>query len=130
MKINKHYQVKTERTMLFNAWISESMLIPPIVKIEVEPRVSGSFILHAQADDEILLMKGEFLEIVPYEKLIYTWNWQGNPEITTVAVSFIEIPSGTEVLLTHEGFETQESKQLHEQGWETYMKELSKKLEA
>ena len=129
MKINKQYQVKTEKTILFNAWISEEMAVPPIVKIEVEPRISGLFILHAQAGDDIVLMKGEFLEIVPYERLKYTWNWLGNPEITIVTVSFKETPTGTDIQLTHEGFETLESKELHDQGWDTYIKELSKMLE-
>jgi len=128
MNINKHYQVEAEKSILFNAWISESMTIPPVVKIEVEPRVSGSFVLHAQAGDDILLMKGEFLEIVPYEKLKYTWCWEGNPEITTVTVTFSENQSGTDVWLNHEGFETQQSMQLHDQGWDSYMSTLIKKL--
>ena len=105
----------------YHAWISEKTLIDPIVKIECLPQTGGALILHAQLGEEIRRMEGRFLELVPIEKLVYTWQWQGNDECTQVAVQFEVKQAGTRILLTHQGFTNAENREAHLQGWRTYL---------
>ena len=65
-------------------------------------------------------LKGKFIEIIPYEKLIYTWYWN-KPELgeyeTQVTVSFISEKSGTRVTIHHEKFLQHTHCEGHTAGW-------------
>ena len=84
---------------------------------------------------------GEFLEVVPNEKLIYTWKitqLPGHPSFkpgqhwshknpTKVTVRFEKAGRGTKVILTHEGMEGHsEEYEMIEGGWEWILTKLLK----
>lgn len=58
---------------------------------------------------------GEYLEIIPNEKLVFTWN---SPSVqnTKVTVDLKKVEGGTEVTITHE-LSSQEDCEGHTQGW-------------
>lgn len=63
---------------------------------------------------------GEFLEITPPEKLVYTWSWEA-PAMdvgkTLVTVEFLEKGDAAEIVLTHERFPSAEAASKHHEGW-------------
>ena len=128
MKISKKYSSEHTPKALFEAWISPEMLISPAIKIEVDPVVGGHYILHAESDLGVFIMRGEFLEIVPGKKLSYTWWWEGTDENTIVNVGFSTTNDATTIYIEHSGFLTSESKERHEVGWDHYVGELEKKI--
>jgi uncharacterized protein YndB with AHSA1/START domain len=71
---------------------------------EVDLRVGGRFTLgNEQAGGTTLLITGEFLEIEPPDKLVYTWRFPGEtPENGIVTVEFKGQGDDTEVIITHE----------------------------
>jgi len=73
---------------------------------EVDLRPGGTYRLIMQpADGEALLLTGRFREVVPPERLVYTWRWEiGVPDLqeSLVTVEFHEVEGGTEVRLLHE----------------------------
>jgi len=72
---------------------------------------------------------GTYREILPPEKLVYTWSWEGqDPMETLVTVEFREVGDSTEVELTHERFPNAEERDKHNEGWVGCLDQLSKLL--
>jgi uncharacterized protein YndB with AHSA1/START domain len=59
---------------------------------------------------------GEYLEIAPTDRLVFTWN---SPAVkdTRVTVELFEREDGTEIVITHELLATEPERRSHEQGW-------------
>lgn len=96
--------------------------------VEIDLRVGGRYRLGMKApDDSLHIAVGEFREVTPPEKLVYTWSWeQGMPGATEmretlVTIEFIDRGGSTEMILTHEMFPTEDLRDLHAQGWESMM---------
>ena len=74
-------------------------------------------------------MIGTYLQIVPPEKLVYTWSggtrqgWE-----TVVTLDFLDQGPVTEVVLTHEGLSTPERRALAEGGWPSLLDALAEVL--
>ena len=128
MKINKHYLLPFSKEKVYNAWISEQSVVDPVFKIESQPEVGGHYILHTAMGDSELIMNGKFIEVLPNERLTYSWNWQGSPETTTVEVRFSDQDEGAKLELEHRGFQSEESLNMHDQGWDSYLKGLTQIL--
>jgi uncharacterized protein YndB with AHSA1/START domain len=73
--------------------------------------------------------QGEYLEVKPPEKIVFTWSWtkqepdgsrtklnSESPE-TQVTVEFFTRGDSTEIVLTHTGFFTEKDRQEHDRGW-------------
>ncbi|MBN8548347.1 MAG: SRPBCC domain-containing protein [Deltaproteobacteria bacterium] len=71
---------------------------------------------------------GSYLEIVPPEKIVFTWNSQivSNSRVT---VELRERGESTELTLTHELLETEELRQQHSGGWDMCLSNLEKFFE-
>jgi uncharacterized protein YndB with AHSA1/START domain len=63
--------------------------------------------------------EGEYREISPPEKLVYTHYWvtDEQPVPTLITVDFHDEGDGTRVVMLHEGFVSEASRNGHEQGW-------------
>jgi uncharacterized protein YndB with AHSA1/START domain len=61
---------------------------------------------------------GAYREIAPPERLAFTWRWEGQemPE-TLVSLRFLDRGAETEVVLTHTGLPSAESRAKHQEGW-------------
>ena len=92
---------------------------------EVDLRVGGRYRLGMRESPEQppYVVGGEYLEVDPPERLVYTWTWEGDPESqqgsreSVVTVRFLAAGSGTTVELVHEGFATPEVRDRHAHGW-------------
>jgi len=128
MMITKTYISKFNNKILFNAWVSTQMIIPPITKIEVDLKIGGKFILSAESSNGTSKMVGEFLEIINEQKLKYVWYWEGSDEKTNVTVLFNYEDNENKISIIHEGFLTKESAEMHSTGWDHYFTELDNLL--
>jgi uncharacterized protein YndB with AHSA1/START domain len=82
---------------------------------------------HGHEAGEVLLHHGEYLEIKPPEKLVFTWN-SHIVENTRVTIDLKDMGDSTEIWLTHELLPTEEAKQGHEGGWNGAFVKLEKLL--
>jgi uncharacterized protein YndB with AHSA1/START domain len=91
----------------------------------VDLRVGGRYRL-AMADPEsgaVHAVGGEYLEVAPPERLVYTWTWEGDPPEmrgsagSLVTVDFLERDDATAVVLTHSGLADEHVRDLHVGGW-------------
>ena len=74
--------------------------------------------------------RGEFVEIDPPNKVIFTWGWEEagasvSAGESTVEISLEEDGDATLVRLTHVGLPTEESRKRHAHGWHHYMPRLA-----
>lgn len=99
---------------------------------EMDVRVGGRYrITMAGAEGDGHTAAGEYCEVMPGERLAFTWQWQdGDSPMTLVTVSFADVAGGTEVVLLHERFQTEAARDQHRGGWESCLAHFQEYLES
>jgi uncharacterized protein YndB with AHSA1/START domain len=130
--IVKIYQVNATPERAFRAFTNkEELVMWKADHYEIDPKKGGSYKMGLESEG--YAVTGEFLEIVPNEKIVYTWrmneydektgkaipNWSTDSP-TRVTVRFEKSgDKGTKITLTHDGFpERDEQYYMHEAGWD------------
>ena len=91
----------------------------------LDVRVGGKYKIIMKGESDAPVVVGEYKEVIPSQKLMFTWQWEGSPNPPTlVTVTFKDIAGGTEVVLVHEGFAMAEYTESHRQGWQAIMAKL------
>ena len=98
---------------------------------ETDLRVGGKYHIRMVMPDDEHNVSGVYREIVPNEKLVFTWAWRSTPERELlVTVTFKNDNGGTIMTLLHERFFDDETRDRHNAGWTGTMDKLEKYLEA
>jgi uncharacterized protein YndB with AHSA1/START domain len=94
------------------------------VDVTNEFNVGGSYMLKMHAGNgDIYTHVGEYREIVPNEKLVFTWN-SDFVQNTLVTVTFSETDAGTEITISHDLLPEGEMADNHRKGWGGCLKRL------
>lgn len=126
---------------VFEAWTSPEMLrrwYPPGAEwdtpvAEVDLRVGGRLrIVMRSPDGEEASGSGEYREITPPSRLVFTWTWD-RPDIAEgtqlIEVDFTELPDGTtSVVMTNRGLADEQARESHRDGWEESFDNLDRAL--
>jgi uncharacterized protein YndB with AHSA1/START domain len=119
---------------VFNAWTNPEVLrrwwavhpegSTPIA--EVDLREGGRYRLSMEGPDgERHTVQGEYLEVDPPRRLVYSWLWEldagGLGPASTVTVEFHDQGERTNVVLEHTGLPDAASRDRHAQGWAACM---------
>jgi uncharacterized protein YndB with AHSA1/START domain len=100
------------------------------VRAEYDLRVGGSYHIGmltpaGEAHD----VSGVYREVVPNEKLVFTWAWKTTPERESlVTVTFKPDGDGTLMTLTHEQLFDADARDRHQYGWNGALEKLEKYL--
>ena len=89
------------------------------VRAETDARTGGRyrFVMRTTGGEEHDV-SGSYREVVPNEKLVFTWAWKSTPERQSlVTVTFKPDGDGTLLTLTHEQFFDEEARDRHRHGW-------------
>ena len=100
----------------------------PVTKAEIELLVGGSFNIgfHTE-DDEYHQVGGVYREVVPNEKLVFTWAWRTTPERESlVTVELKPDGDGSILTLLHEKFFDEAARDGHKHGWTGSLDKLEK----
>jgi len=93
----------------------------PVLLAESDPRVGGRYRVRFRLlDGSEHESSGEFLEIVPPERVVMSWRWKGgaeDPGESRVEMRLKPVPEGTELTFTHALLHDEESRLSHEGGW-------------
>jgi uncharacterized protein YndB with AHSA1/START domain len=116
--ISKSYVIEFPLELVFSKWVAEDTVVPPAERMEIEPRIGGAYKLFMPGGG---VMEGVFSEFAENEHVTYSWNWVGSDETTEADVTFRSHPNGTEVQITHSGFESSTSHDNHASGWDSYI---------
>ena len=96
----------------------------------IDARVGGRYHLSMRSSNgEQHDVSGVYREVVPNEKLVFTWAWKSTPERESlVTVTFKPDGDGTLLTLTHEQFFDDEARDRHQHGWTGALEKLAKYL--
>jgi len=118
------------REKVFRAWIEPEAISlwflpsgghwngPPAI----EARSGGQYRFTVTHQDKVYSIHGTYREVKPPEKLVFTWQWEDDPNHhdngdTLVTVELFDRGGKTEVVLTHERFPNPRSRDEHDHGW-------------
>ena len=95
----------------------------------LDPRPGGICRVNFARDIGEAATSGEFVEVVPHSRVVFTWGWEQDlfgvpPASTRVEVLLESDGSGTLVRLTHTDL-PEDSVEVHQVGWSNYLKRLS-----
>jgi uncharacterized protein YndB with AHSA1/START domain len=98
-----------------------------VLQAETDPRVGGRYrILARSPSGEEHDVSGEFREVVPNRKLVFTWAWRSTPERQSlVTVEFMPEGTATALTLTHEQFADEGARDRHRHGWAALLDKLT-----
>src|SRR6266480_7662323 len=130
--------INAPRSRVYEAWTDPAQLRewfgPENVKtreLVADARVGGTFrwdIINSEGEE--MTMRGEFRELQPDKKIVFTWQWEDDEDwenhISIVTVELYDRDGGTELRLTHEQLPNEESRDGHRQGWASVLDKLEK----
>ena len=93
---------------------------------DIDPRPGGTYRVLVKGEHQSV---GEFLEVVPHERVVFTFGWdqEGNPITpgsTTIEISLHPEGGKTLVRLAHRGL-PEDAVSDHTQGWDHYLTRLA-----
>lgn len=90
-----------------------------VSRAEVDAQVGGRFrVVFMGSDGEEHDVRGVYRQVVPDEKLVFTWAWRTTPERESlVTVTLKPDGDGTLLTLMHEKFFDDAARDRHEHGW-------------
>jgi len=102
--------------------------------IGLDLRVGGRYRFAMQPPDgDLFHLSGEFLEIDPPSRLVYTFRWdEPDPDDreTVVSLSLDDVQDGTEVSLVQGEFASEARLALHRSGWTDSLEKLRDLMES
>ncbi len=130
--------IKAPRARVYAAWTDPAQLKqwfgPENVQTRnlfADVRVGGEFRWHlTNAGGEKMTMRGEYRVLQPDKKIVLSWQWQDDEEwenhTSVVTVELADCDGGTELCLTHEQLPNEDSRNGHEEGWNSALNKLEK----
>ena len=123
---------------VFAAWTDPQKMIrwmgpPSIIRCEVENdlRIGGRYHIKMVVPDDTHDVSGIYREIVPNEKVVFTWAWKSTPERESLVTVTIKPDSdGSLMTLQHEQFFDETARDNHNKGWTAIMDRFAQFVEA
>jgi uncharacterized protein YndB with AHSA1/START domain len=107
-------------------WFGPAAVTPGTTRAELDVRVGGRYrISFNNAKGEHNEVGGVYREVVPNERLQFTWAWHSTPERESLVTVSIK-PDGAGTLLTfhHEQFADEAARDNHQRGWTEFLANL------
>lgn len=135
-RLEKRKVIKAPVSVVYQAWTETEQMVKWFgcaqcnkVKIKQDFKIGGHYRVDMILDNAMILtVVGEFLEIIPNKRLVYTWsnNFPDFPARDTIVnVEFIDLgEGGTELILSHLNFDLEESRDSHSSGWDHALDKL------
>jgi uncharacterized protein YndB with AHSA1/START domain len=108
-------------------WFGPAGVTPGSERATIDARVGGSYRLSFDRDNEHYEVAGVYREMVPNERLVFSWAWHSTPERESlVTVSLKPDGNGTLLTLHHEQFFDAAGRDSHQQGWSGMLDKLER----
>jgi uncharacterized protein YndB with AHSA1/START domain len=107
--VSRRFRAPPER--VFRAWLDPQIAgrwlfataLRPMARVEIDARVAGSFCFVDRQERATIEHTGEYIEIVPHRRLVFTLCRESRPDVVTrVVVGITALKKGCELVLTHE----------------------------
>ena len=122
------YQAWTDPAQLKQWWGPENVETRNFV---TDARIGGKYRWDlVNQEGEEMSVFGEYRELVPGKKIVFTWKWDDDENWeehdSVVTVEFSDRDGGTEVRLVHEKLPSEDSRDRHNEGWNSVLGRLQK----
>jgi uncharacterized protein YndB with AHSA1/START domain len=91
---------------------------------QLDPQPGGTYRVDMTEES---VARGEFVELVPHERIVFTWGWEGEgpvqPGTSTVEVTLTPEDDKTRLRLVHRGLPVDE-RGPHDEGWKHFLPRL------
>ena len=130
--------IKAPRERVYAAWTDAAQMKqwfgPENVQTRdliADARVGGTFRWDlTNPEGEEMTMRGEFRELQPDKKIVFTWQWEDDEDwenhTSIVTVELFDADGGTELRLTHEQLPNEASRDGHTGGWNSALDKLER----
>jgi len=110
-------------------WFAPSDEYRTVATADVRPGGEYRIEMHHKGGN-VHVALGKYVEITRPSKLVFTWGWDeaSGASDTLVTVEFHDLGRETEVVIVHERFPNDETRDKHEQGWNACLSRLTEKL--
>jgi uncharacterized protein YndB with AHSA1/START domain len=135
----KVFAAWTQREQL-EKWMCADVPAHKVIHHQQDIRPGGQWRIEIRdsAKNEVYWGQGEYREVTPVERLVFTWCWTKDTpdgvnlhpgsENTVVTVEFFARDNSTEVVLTHAPFSSAHLRDDHDRGWNGCFDVLAKVL--
>jgi uncharacterized protein YndB with AHSA1/START domain len=115
-------------------WFFPSVNADAVPRVEVDLRVGGRYriAMHTPDGNIAAMVGGTYYEVLPPEKLVFSWTWEApEPDVTEtlVTVELHEVQGETEVVITHEHASDPAAEEQHSIGWNCSLERLTHLVE-
>lgn len=108
-------------------WFVHGAGVHWIEEPKLEARKGGRYswgVARDGKEDDVFRFSGTYREVIPEEKLVFSWNWNSlpldgsrGPGATVVRVQFIGQRGNTRIILTQSGLPNETARVAHIRGW-------------
>ena len=128
-------RLKAPPSRVYAAWTRPELMARwwgpdagPVLSAQADPRVGGHFrVVFQTLDGETHDCRGEYRELEPDSKLVFTWEWVTMPERRSlVTIRLRAIEEGTEMNFTHSQFFDEAARDGHQAGWSGAFEKLDR----
>jgi len=129
VRIERHYPYAAEK--VWRAWTEPQALslwfggMRPgsVGEAQIDLRVGGRYRIVSRVEGgETHDVSGEYLEVVPHRRLVFSWAWISTPErVSRVSIELVEADGGTLMRFVHDRFFDDQARANHERGWQPGM---------
>jgi uncharacterized protein YndB with AHSA1/START domain len=142
LRLDRHYPVAPEK--VWRAWTDPQALAKwwgpgkpgapePVSLAEMDVRVGGRFrIIFGGPQGNEHECAGEYREVVPNRKLVFSWCWPNTTPDRVSQVTILLNPAGggTDLQFIHEQFHDVAARDGHQRGWSETLAKLKVYLES
>jgi uncharacterized protein YndB with AHSA1/START domain len=105
------------RPEALTAWFWPARLSPAVT---ADVRPGGRYRIEATG----MAVSGEYREVTEPTRLVFTWRWDGEADESLVTIELAAHDGKTELQLTHEQLDDQNTADMHAQGWNDCLERL------
>ena len=129
-------RLKASAQKVFAAWTEPEQLVhwfgpaettDGTVRADMDVRVGGRYRMRFKTDDgESHEVGGEYKEVVPNERLVFSWAWHSTPERESLITITLKADGDATMLTLHqERFFDEKARDGHNRGWTGTLEKLA-----
>ena len=136
LRLSRRFAATPER--VFDAWTNPAVLRrwwaakpewdSPAADVDARPGGRYRLSMTDTGSGETRTVAGEYVEVTPPARLVYTWRWEGMDAETLVTVEFVADGGGTRVELLQTGFPDEQERDMHADGWGGCLDNLERRV--
>jgi uncharacterized protein YndB with AHSA1/START domain len=106
-------------------WFGPGAVEAGSVKADIDLRVGGRYRISFNTNGEYNEVGGVYREVVPNERLVFTWAWHSTPERESlVTITLKPDSAGTLMIFHHAQFFDETARDNHQRGWSSCLDKL------